>query len=412
MRKLRIAILIKTTSGGAWILPLVRELMRRGHEVVVIHPTGTGQLASSLSALGVTTVAVAFDFRFRPSLTTLRGLRQLRRTIVQLKPDLLNYHLYASALAGRAATMGLPIRRVHTVAGPLYLEVAIIRFFERFLWRLDDLIICCTEHVSRIYESLGCPTERRETIEFGIDIGEFTQRGTSALGRSATDATRRRKARSDLGLPEDAFLAVMISYVYAPKRLIHRGRGLKCHDVLLQAFKAFQQEHRDAHLLLVGKGYDAAGTKYRDALMTRFNVESDESVTWLGWTSDIRPCFEAADVNILPSLSEGSNRVVREATAMGVPSIVSDAGGLPETVDCATGWVVPRGNAQELASALASAYSAWRTGHLSMRADRLREDARRFDNQPLVMRTIEVMERLDEIPPRARRSATDGAVSG
>lgn len=395
MGKFRVAILIKTTNGGEWILPLVRELQRRGHDVVAIVPDSTGPLIAGLRKIGVVVAPVAFDFRLRPSPVTIRGLWRLRRTIARLAPDILNYHLYASALAGRAATLGLPLRRIHTVAGPLYLEVPIVRLFERFLWRLDNLIICCTEHVSQAYERLGCPASRRTTIEFGIDIGKYAIQPGSDLDETAIDATsRRRKARTEIGVPENTFLAVMISYVYAPKKLVHRKRGVKCHDLLLHAWLAFQQEHPDAHLLLVGKGYDEAGARYRDELIRQFDVDANEGITWRSWVPDIRPYFEAADVNVLPSLSEGSNRVVREASAMGVPSIVSDAGGLPDAVDDVTGWVVPRGDVRELTNALASAYSEWRTGRLPARAQQLRETAGRFDNQPLVLRTVDTIERV------------------
>ncbi|MBV9605253.1 MAG: glycosyltransferase, partial [Solirubrobacterales bacterium] len=60
-----------------------------------------------------------------------------------------------------------------------------------------------------------------------------------------------------------------------------------------------------------------------------------DSVRLLGRVSDERlvDCYRAADVAVVPSLEhEGFGLVVIEAAACGTPSIVTDVGGLPETV--------------------------------------------------------------------------------
>ena len=37
-RRLRVAVLLKTNSGGLWVLPQVEALRRRGHQVDPHHP--------------------------------------------------------------------------------------------------------------------------------------------------------------------------------------------------------------------------------------------------------------------------------------------------------------------------------------------------------------------------------------
>ena len=49
---------------------------------------------------------------------------------------------------------------------------------------------------------------------------------------------------------------------------------------------------------------------------------------------------------------------------MGVPSIVSEAGGLPETVSQDSGWVVQRGSEDAILEALEQAYLAKKSGQL------------------------------------------------
>ncbi|MEV4756625.1 glycosyltransferase [Micromonospora sp. NPDC049559] len=408
MTSLRIAVMLKTNNGGLWILPQITELRRRGHHVIVVIPPGPGRLRSMLAEAGFEVVDSPFDFRYRPSLATLRGLWRLRRLVRRLRPDVLNYHLYSSALAARLIAIGLPMRRVHMVAGPLYLESPLIRPVERFLWRMDDVTICCTEHISRLYGELGCPPERRPVAQYGTDLDYFrpdwsTAPGPSAgvaspsagvVGPSAGVAERRAKARAEVGVAEGDFLVVMVAYVYVPKRLAHNARGFKGHDVLLSAWPAFHARHPRSHLLLVGEGFTKEAEDYRQRLIDQFGVATNPSVTWLGWVPDLRPYFVAADVSVTPSLSEGSNGVVREASAMGVPTIASDAGGLPEAVDPSFGWIVPRGDSAALGAALEAAYQEFEAGRLADRGELARRHATRyFDRRAAARQVAGIVER-------------------
>lgn len=396
-RRLRVAVLLKTNSGGTWVLPQVEELRRRGHEVVLILPPGTGALTVELHRRGFEVVGSPCAFTFRPNLATLRGLRDLRALLRRLRPDVLQYHLYASALAARLSTLGMPQRRVHMVAGPLYLESPLIRPVERLLWRLDHVTICGTRYTSELYGSLGCPADRRPVVTYGVDTDHFAPARTDDSVPQQHDqgavAERRAKTRAEFGIAQDAFVAVMVAYVYPPRGLVHRGRGIKGHDVLLEAWRSFQAHHPSAHLLLVGGGWGPAGEAHREELIARFGIAADPSVTWLASVADVRPCYVAADVSVSPSLSEGHGAAT-EAGAMGVPSIVSDAGGLPETVDERCGWVVPRADAKALASGLESAYREFEAGRLSERGEQARRYAvELFDEGTAAIEVAGIIER-------------------
>lgn len=393
---LRIVLLVKTNDGAMWTVPQVKELRERGHHVIAVLPTGPGRLTTALRQQGVVVAESPWDMEFRPGLPTLFGLLRLRTLIRRLEPDVVTYHLYASALAARLSTVGLPVRRVHMVAGPLYLESPMIRPIERLLWRMDHVTICGTEFTSKLYGRLGCPPRRRPVATCGVDTDRFSPAFLSITDRQPADGSARlelrAKVRAELGIPADAFVVVMVAYVYPPKRLVHRGRGIKGHDVLLTAWRRFHASHPDSHLLLVGGGWTADGEAHRQELIRRFNVLEDPSVTWLGSVLDVRTCYAAADVSVSPSLSEGHGAAV-EAGAMGVPSIVSDAGGLPETVDEASGWVVPRDDPEALVSALATAARSHERGHLADRRRRVRQrTVDLFDNRRAAALVADVIE--------------------
>src|SRR5207247_5314488 len=68
---------------------------------------------------------------------------------------------------------------------------------------------------------------------------------------------------------------------------------------------------------------------------------------------DIADILAAADVFVLPSLSEGFSFVLLEALAMGCPVVASRVNGVPELIeDHKTGLLVPPRDPQALARAI------------------------------------------------------------
>jgi len=284
----------------------------------------------------------------RPGLALLRDLFRLRKQIRELNLDAVLYHLYATALAIRLATLGLPLRRVHMVAGPLYLESRLIRTVERLLARLDSVTICGSRFTLDRYRALGIPEKQLRYVPYGVDLNDF---------RPPT-AAEESTARTKLGYAAEDFVVVMVAYVYAPKRLVYSGRGIKGHEDLLEAWTAFAEERSDARLLLVGGGFDEAGERHRNALVSGIpGGLAQQRIEWLDSVDDVREAYAAADVSVSPSLSENHGAAL-EASAMGVPCIVSDAGALPEAVNSESGWVHRAGSPSSLLRALETAYAA------------------------------------------------------
>src|SRR5207248_2679023 len=141
------------------------------------------------------------------------------------------------------------------------------------------------------------------------------------------------------------------------------------------AWAKFHAEHPDSRLVLVGGGFDEIGELHRQQLIHRFRLHDESTrpgVTWLDTVEDVRPSYAAADLSVSPSLSDNHGAAV-EAGAMGLPSIVTDAGALPETVTPESGWIVARGHSDPLAEALRSAYAEHVRGVLPARGRRARQ---------------------------------------
>lgn len=375
-----VVVVVKTAEGARWVIPQIAAIAARGVEVTAVIPGGEGRLAVSLDELAereprLTVVRSPFDFRFAPTIRTLRALRRFRTLLRAIDADAALYHLYASALAVRFALWGTRTRRVHMVAGPLYLESAIIRRIERHAVGWDHALIAGSGFTASRYRELGVPESRLVTIPYGVDVAFYAP---PLDGPSRNDDAR--------------FRVVMVAYVYAPKRLAQAGRGIKGHDVMLNAWQRFAARHDDVGLHLVGGGFNAVGERFRQQLMEEFeDLLRDGSVTWSESVNDVRDAYLAADLSVSPSLSENHGAAL-EAGSMGVPSIVSDAGGLPETVMPESGWIVRAGSVEELDRALEDAYREWRRGVLRERGARARAHmVRDFDRAVASERVADVV---------------------
>lgn len=73
-------------------------------------------------------------------------------------------------------------------------------------------------------------------------------------------------------------------------------------------------------------------------------------VVFPGLVTDVRRILSACNVGFVLSYREAASYASCETMAMGLPALVSDAGGLPENVrDGIDGWVVPVGDVEALA---------------------------------------------------------------
>ncbi|MCB0494160.1 MAG: glycosyltransferase family 4 protein [Cyclobacteriaceae bacterium] len=101
---------------------------------------------------------------------------------------------------------------------------------------------------------------------------------------------------------------------------------------------------------ILGDGADLELLKFE---INRLGLE--EEVVLRGWVTqtEVNECISSSDIYLLLSIEEGFNNSVMQAQSLGLPCVVSDAGGLPDNVlNEVTGFVVPRYNARMAADRL------------------------------------------------------------
>ena len=190
---MNVVVLLKTSVGGRWSVPLAKALHDRGHGVVFALPSTDGPLPDLVRGSGMAVVAAKAPLNGAKPWHQPAAISRLRRQLAdELEADVVVSHLYASAVAGRLATAGSRIPHVFMSAGPLYLENRAIRLLEKELCRLDNHVICSSGALYRAYRELGVPRQRLSLIPYTID----------PAWAPPADESERAAARAELGLKE------------------------------------------------------------------------------------------------------------------------------------------------------------------------------------------------------------------
>jgi glycosyltransferase involved in cell wall biosynthesis len=130
---------------------------------------------------------------------------------------------------------------------------------------------------------------------------------------------------------------------------LHPGKG---HEILLNALATVAEQ--DWRLTCAGSVTRHAATADRvRAALRRLGLE--ERVALVGELDDaaLCHCYDEADVFVLATLQETYGMAVAEALAHGLPVVATRTGAIPDLVGDDAGLLVPPGNTEALADALA-----------------------------------------------------------
>lgn len=175
----------------------------------------------------------------------------------------------------------------------------------------------------------------------------------AALQLRLRNVTLRMEPIISSTLTCDDFVVERSVDLHRPVRLLYVGylKHMKGLEYLVEAMVLIRSEGVEAELSLVGEGPSAGELRER---VHRYGLES--AVRFHGFVADagaLHRHFDAADVFVFPSLSEGSPRVVLEALARGLPVISTPVGSVPEMLkDGESALFVPCRDARALAEAV------------------------------------------------------------
>jgi glycosyltransferase involved in cell wall biosynthesis len=168
-------------------------------------------------------------------------------------------------------------------------------------------------------------------IRNGVDIKELAVSGE-------TRQQTLRQLRSEWNLAPDAVLIATIAR-------LHPQKG---HVYLIEAARNVVQSYPESVFLIVGEGPERGRI---ERLIGDYGLADHFRI--LGQRPDVPALLAAADLFVLPSLTEGLSMSLLEAMAAHVPVIASAVGGSPELIqEGETGLLVPPEDSAELARAI------------------------------------------------------------
>lgn len=336
---------VPPTKGGAierWIRDAAVRLARRGHEVHVVSRDADGGAADR------TIDGVHYHYvRIPPTIdggwmaAMFRGAwyyARVRGLLPRMAPDVVHHH---------SRPGGLWLCASRRLAAPQVISLHSMDYGWGFGYRgwdrrlvarglaMASKVLCVSKFIERhTVERYPQVRERVTTLYNGVDGELFAPRAQSPEPR-----------------------ALRILYVGR----IESRKGVK---VLVDAFEQhISRQLPDATLRIVGPHsyWDAQPSGYYRELADR--CAGNPKVEFRGPTyvdHELAEVYRDTAVSVVPStFPEALGLTSIEAQASGTPVVVSDAGGLPETVSPGeSGLVFENGNVEQLADAVVSVLSS------------------------------------------------------
>lgn len=314
---------------------LIRQVQAQGYDVCVVSSPGPA-LDRIGAEMGVRVRALPMTREISPVADLIALFAWLRVCLTERPSLLIAATPKASLLSMLAGRLTRVERRLYCMVG-LRLEGEsgnrrrLLGSIEKLTsWAATDVVANSPSLAARYAELRLAPEPKLRHIrpgsDHGVDSNHFCPRPPDLL-----------LARS-LGIDHTVPVVGLIG------RLTH-DKGV---DDLISAMGILQSEGISCQLLVVGPQDEPDSAAYLETL-----TFLGGHVVSVGAVEDVRPYFALMAVHVLPSLREGFPNVVLEASAMGLPTIATDATGAIDSVrHGVTGLTVKTQNPPDLARAI------------------------------------------------------------
>jgi glycosyltransferase involved in cell wall biosynthesis len=332
----------QVSGAERMLLMILARLDRRRFDSLMICPE-QGPLLSMATSLGVPVQTLpGLEARFTWRVDRLLGylgsfflvIRQLRRKVIRLKPDLIHANSIRAGLVATAATLGLGTRVV---------------------WHLHDLLPRHPLSTGvRVFAFLCARTRmiavsRAVAENFGGPLAGLKSRITVILNaiegeRFQPDQNAGERVRDELNLGEHQPVIGIVGQLTPRKGQLE----------LIRAFANVVEERPKALLLVVGAPLFNRDHEYEELLKdTSRRVGISGHVRLLGARSDVAAVMQVLDLLVVNSAAEPFGLVALEAMASGTPVLAAACDGLTEIIEHGVdGWLVAPGDEAALVAAI------------------------------------------------------------
>jgi glycosyltransferase involved in cell wall biosynthesis len=307
------------------LLAQATGLPARGIDTLILCRAGS-RLAEVAAARGVSTVAIPF----RNSLH-LPSLAGVRRVLQSFRPDALICH------SGHDANNGALAARL-VADRPALLRARTYQHGQPNAWTYNHLfdrtLVPSNEMRQRLLANPRIDPQRIHLLYPGIDFAAIARRSQEALPATIAQA-----------------LAALPRPLIVQAAMLRPEKG---HALMLDVLAALKQRGQIVGLAIAGEGELKAQLQQQ---VERLGL--GQQVAFLGMVDNIPAVYARAALVVVPSSYEPLGMSQIEALSLGVPVVVSEVGGIPETVrHQETGLIARSGDNAEWTAAIQRALIA------------------------------------------------------
>ena len=284
----------------------------------------TNELRARAQDMGFQCLALPVRSPFNP-----KGITDISDLLRNLQADVLVTHGHKGNIFGRIACWMQSVPTIAVSRG-WTMESLKIRFFEF----LDKVFLLFANHVVAVSHG-----QEKKIRAIGVNPGRLSVIHNS-IDTTKWESVKVRDIRAELGVPADGVLVVSAGRLSPEKDQISIVRAAK--EVLSQL--------DNVYFAVFGEGVLRGEL---EAACAEAGVQDHFFLP--GFCPDMVSVMHAADIFVLPSLTEGLPNVVLEAFACAKPVVATAVGGVPELVsDGENGFLVEVRDVRALADRLAS----------------------------------------------------------
>lgn len=234
----------------------------------------------------------------------MKAIREIRKNIKHIKPDIIHVHGTRAGSVGRLATIGLRVPVIYTEhlwTEHFKLSSRIMTFFHYFgNWFFDmftNLNIAVSQAVKDFMVSANISRADKIVVVYnGIEPSN-------------------KEAKVFQGKGKIKLITVAT---------LNEQKGIQ---FLIRALPKIKSEFPDVELEIVGDG------PHKKALVNEVKkLKLSSTVDFVGFVSDVEKELLTADIYVQPSLSESFGLAIIQAMNVGLPIVATHTGGIPEVV--------------------------------------------------------------------------------
>jgi len=290
-------------------LPIMKELVKRGHRVYAITPKG--EVSHKFSEYGIEVVEYKINRASLNPLNELKTIKDLKEKVRNLNLDILHSFTHKPNIYGSFADTKNFIQTV-TGLGSFFIY--------------DDLKSKVIKKVIlRGYKFSSKKAKKvifqnSDDLNLFVELGVIEKEKAVLVKSSGIDTSEWQVKSEECKVKSEECKVLMIARVI-------RDKGVE------EYIKAAEILKNKAEFLYVGE----VDKGNKNAFLPDW-----KNVKYLGFRSDIKELIEKVDIVVLPSYREGVPRTLIEAASMGKPIVTTNAPGCKEVVeDGINGFLVP-----------------------------------------------------------------------